>query len=164
MKYRNKKTGVEGNLIIVKQMGDIVFPCISSNMVESDWCVLDGIVRSPRHYYQVVVVSKEEGVDVGDLVHIRGQIRTMGLAETYPLETTRKVIEFPDFNERELENIIEVLINIDNNKIPEPEENWDGISYELLKIIELNEDKGILLQWKSLVDYLEKNFHPPIKK
>lgn len=50
----------KGKLVLIKQKNDIIFPCISSNLVDSDWCILNGLVRSPRNYYKPIIISETE--------------------------------------------------------------------------------------------------------
>ena len=54
-------------IAVVEFEGLKTFPCISSNLANSDWQILWGLVRSPRKYYQLVLLSDEQ-IFIGDIV------------------------------------------------------------------------------------------------
>lgn len=49
-----------GKLVLIQQKEDIQFPCVSTNMHDSDWMVSTHLLRSPRKYYKPVIISETE--------------------------------------------------------------------------------------------------------
>lgn len=58
-----------GKLVLVRMIDEKEFPCISSNMWDSDWEVSRGLVRSPRKYYKPIIVSETDEIKKYDWVY-----------------------------------------------------------------------------------------------
>lgn len=79
----------------------ISFPCISSDLSGSDWCVATSLFRSPRNYYQLALLSDESFVPRNSPVYDDGQIRpaTNNEPDVMIVAIYPKMYELPTFTD-----------------------------------------------------------------